>query len=86
MRYRSIEFANGNYGIRDDEFPLKVKAERKLRHGDPKDRSNKHLVQGEVAAMTEYWSNMYGNWCRLRKRNGDIIDVRAKDISIIGKR
>ena len=66
---------------------IKVQAVRKTIDGDLKTQLARNKVkvmeEGQQGTLLKSWSNLYGNWCRVRLDNGEVLDVSPADIKII---
>lgn len=83
-----VIFASGLCIIdKRDPTPIRVRAPRRVPHGDWKTQLVRKefmgLEAGEEGILEERWYNYDGEWFSVRRADGQIVDCRARDLFVI---
>jgi hypothetical protein len=90
ITHKALQFGNCDITtiVQEKETPLcYVRAPLRVVHGDPKALTSEFrgLEAGEAAILVKVWLNFHGWWCRVRRTNGQFVDVRDTDLNWIPK-
>lgn len=80
-------FGNGSFAIRQDlKLPHIVIARETEAHGDWKTQSVREEFMGlrkdESGTLEKVWTNFYGVWARVLKKDGSTCDVRPQSLDL----